>query len=63
MFLLDPSELPYGRIVLSAPASTRFLYGAEQGVATEIAGIRCEEVDFPKQETYALSQAGGTTSW
>jgi hypothetical protein len=45
-------------VMLSAPARTRFHYGADRGVKTEVTGIHCEKVDSPALETYAFFAGG-----
>ena len=40
--------------LFSGPLDVRFTYGRENGVETEIEGIRCEKVDCPMQETYSF---------
>jgi hypothetical protein len=45
-------------VLLSAPARTDFRYGMDQGVKTEVAGIRCEMLDSPTLKTYAFFAGG-----
>ena len=45
-------------VLLSAPARTRFRYGTDRGLKTEVTGIRCEKVDSPALQAYAFFAGG-----